>query len=57
MTGQDFINFAEEYLHLVCLEFHLNEPSALAHDQSSLQCDTWSPSQPYCRKPKAMMGG
>lgn len=57
MTGQDFINFAEEYLHLVCLEFHLNEPSALAHDQSSLQCDTWSPSQPYCRKPKAMTGG
>lgn len=35
MTGKDFINFAEEYLHLICLEFHLNEPSALAHNQSS----------------------
>lgn len=34
MTGKDFINFAEEYLHLLCLEFHLNEPSALAHNQS-----------------------
>lgn len=34
MTSKDFINFAEEYFHLLCLEFHLNEPSALAHEQS-----------------------
>lgn len=35
MTGKAFINFAQEYLHLLCLELHLHEPSALAHDQSS----------------------
>lgn len=35
MTGKDFINFAEAYLHLFCLELHLNEPSALPYDHSS----------------------
>jgi len=59
MTGNDFIKFAEGYLHLLCLEFHLNSPSALARNQSppcKVRFGLFLPSsQYYCRKHKTAM--